>query len=62
MSAEPAALMVLAFWAEPGDRMVVRIRRTLDVRVGTEATSYARTRAEVLDEVVAWLDALAVPR
>jgi hypothetical protein len=41
--------------------MVVRVTRTLDVRIGAEATSYARSRAEVLDEVVDWLDALLAP-
>ena len=46
---------------EPGGRMVVRVTRTLDVRIGAEATSYARSRAEVLDEVVDWLDALLAP-
>ena len=60
--AEPAALMVLSYWTEPGGRMVVRVTRTLDVRVRAEATSYAHSRAEVLDEVVNWLDALLAPR
>jgi len=54
--------MVLAYWTEPSDRMVVRVTSTLDVRVGAEATSYARTRAEVLELVDVWLDALAAPR
>ena len=58
----PAALMVLAFWTEPGDRIVVRITRTLDVGVGAEATSYARSRTEVQDQVTDWLDALGAPR
>jgi hypothetical protein len=62
LAAEPAALMVLAYWAESGGTMMVRVTRTLDVRVGAEATSYARSRAEVLDEVVDWLDALVAPR
>lgn len=61
-AAEPAALMVLAYWTEPGGRMLVRVTRTLDVRVGAEATSYARSRAEVLDHVADWLDALVTPR
>jgi hypothetical protein len=60
--AEPAALMVLAYWTEPGGRMVVRVTRTVDVRAGAETTSYARTRAEVLEQVVEWLDALVTPR
>ena len=60
-SAEPAALMVLSYWTEPGGRMVVRVTRTFDLRVRAEATSYARSRAEVLDEVVDWLDALLAP-
>lgn len=60
--AEPAALMVLACWTEPEGRMVVRVTRTLDVRAGAETTSYARSRAEVLDQVVDWLDALLTPR
>ena len=61
-AAEPAALMVLAYWTEPGGSMVVRVTRTLDVRVGAEARSYARSRAEVLDQVVDWLDALVTAR
>jgi hypothetical protein len=54
--------MVLAYWTEAGGRMAVRVTRTLDVHVGAEATSYVGSRAEVLDEVVDWLDALVEPR
>ena len=61
-AAEPAALMVLAYWTEPGGRMVVRVTRMLDVRGGAEATSYASSRAAVLDQVDDWLDALVTAR
>jgi hypothetical protein len=59
--AEPAALMVLASWTEPDGRWVVRVTRTVDVRAGPGTTSYARSRAEVLDHVGRWLDALVTP-
>lgn len=61
-AAEPAALMVLAYWTEQGDRMVVRITATLDVTTGQSRTSYASTRTEVLAHVERWLDSLVTGR
>lgn len=54
--------MVLHLWTEPGDRIRVRITRTTDVRTGTSTTSYAASRAEVLEQVDDWLDSLVTPR
>ena len=54
--------MVLHLWTESGDRMRVRITRTFDVRTGASTTSYAATRAEVLEQVGDWLDSVVTPR
>lgn len=61
-AAEPAAVLVLAYWTERDGRMVVRITRTLDVRASATTTSYAGSRSEVVEQVASWLDALAAPR
>lgn len=61
-AAEPAAVLVLAYWTERSGRMVVRVTRTLDVRTGPAATSYAGSRTEVIEQVAGWLDDLVSPR
>ena len=52
-AAEPAAVLVLAYWTERDGRMVVRVTRTLDVRARAAATSYAGSRTEVMEQVTA---------
>lgn len=58
----PACLMILRLWIEPGGRMRVRITRTVDVGSEESATTYASTRAEVVELVEDWLDSLVTPR
>ena len=52
--------MVLNLWTETGDRVRVRITRTVDLTAGETSTSYASTKAEVLETVDGWLDSLVV--
>jgi hypothetical protein len=59
---EPAAVMVLACWTERDGRVLVRLRRTLDVRTGTVVTSYAASRTEVIEQVAGWLDEVGARR
>ena len=59
---EAAAVMVLVCWTERDGRMRVRLKRTLDVRTGTVATSYATSRSEVIEQVAGWLDEVGAPR
>ncbi len=59
---EAAAVMVLVCWTERDGRMRVRLKRTLDVRTGTVATSYAASRSEVIEQVAGWLDEVGAPR
>lgn len=54
--------MVLHLWVETGDRMRVRITRTIDLASDQPTTTYASTKAEVLEQVAGWLDALVTPR
>ena len=54
--------MVLVCWTERDGRMRVRLKRTLDVRTGTVATSYAASRSEVIEQVAGWLDEVGAPR
>lgn len=53
----PAGLLVLHLWTETDARMRVRITRTADLTAGHPTTSYASTKAEVLEAVAGWLDA-----
>lgn len=55
----PAGLLVLHLWTETDDRMRVRITRTADLTAGHPSTSYASTKAEVLEAVAGWLDSFA---
>jgi hypothetical protein len=58
----PAGLMVLHLWTETGDRMRVRVTRTLDLSSDQSTTSYASSKPEVLEAVESWLDSLVTPR
>lgn len=54
--------MVLHVWTEPGERMRVRITRTVDLGSGESVTTYASTRAQLVEAVEEWLDSLVTPR
>lgn len=58
----PAGLMVLHLWTEPGERMRVRITRTVDLGSEEAVTTYASTTAQVVELVEDWLDCLVTPR
>jgi hypothetical protein len=57
--AGPAGLLVLRLWIEPGRRMRVRVTRTFELGPGQATTTYAASKAEVLQVVEQWLDELA---
>jgi len=59
---DSAGLMVLHLWMETGDRLRVRITRTVDVHTEDTTTSYASTKGDVLDVVGTWLDSFVTPR
>ena len=59
---DSAGLMVLHLWLETGDRLRVRITRTVDLRADDTMTSYAASKGEVLDVVGTWLDSFVTPR
>lgn len=54
--------MVLHLWIEPGERMRIRITRTVDLGSEESVTTYASTTAQVVELVEDWLDCLVTPR
>jgi hypothetical protein len=54
--------MILRLWVEPGERMRVRVTRTVDLGAEEPSTTYASTKTEVVDLVEDWLDSLVTPR
>lgn len=54
--------MVLRAWIEPGERMRLRITRTVGLGSGESATAYASTRAQLVEAIEEWLDSVGAPR
>lgn len=54
--------MVLHLWIEAGERMRVRITRTVDPGAEDPVTTYASTKAQVVEVVEDWLDSVVTPR
>jgi hypothetical protein len=55
-------LIVVRAWTERGDRLRFRITRTVDVSSGVTSVSYVASKAEVLNEVRAWLESFVATR
>jgi hypothetical protein len=55
-------LIVVRVWTEGGGQLRFRITQTANIISGQTATTYAASKAEVLNEVRAWIESLAATR